>query len=559
DMGYITVLRDQDARRIAAGEVIERPASIVRELLDNALDAGAAEIEVHLLEGGIREVRVIDNGSGMDREDLDLCWRPHATSKIRCFEDIYTTRTLGFRGEALSSIAACSRLTLTTRRKAAPSAFRLRLAGGGTQSLEECTGSEGTVASVQDVFYAMPGRKKFLKRPSTEAFMCRQQVIEKAIPPPSVSFRLFSEGELKFFLPPGDLAERIRLIHPDIPWDSQIYDIEDSENLHIIAGHPGIARRDRKLIHIFVNGRKINEFALVQAVEYAFSDHLPGGSYPVAFVLLTVDPKDVDFNIHPAKREAKFRNLPELHHAVLAAIKNKLAVKPSLSGSSGSFGSSAHPLFVFERAAFPVTAFNRAEFEPAAPAEAYAGAGQQEIQYIGQVFGLFLIAMEGDTLYFIDQHAAHESILYSMYEEKKPAVQTMLTPISLTLEEDEEPSFASSIDAFGELGFTIKGKGAGSYEIHTLPEIVLGAEDAAVSFIRENRGTLEDLKKVLYAGLACKKAVKEGETLDSLTARDIINRVFLEGLTRCPHGRPIFFSLGRERMAELVGRTGPAF
>lgn len=611
-MGIIHRLSTQDARRIAAGEVIDRPASILRELLDNAIDAGATEIEVRLLEGGIREIRVIDNGSGMCREDLEMSFQSHATSKISVFEDIYRTRTLGFRGEALSSIAACSRLTIVSGQSAEESAHRLDVQGGSLKSITPSGPMRGTVVTVQDVFYSMPGRKNFLKRPSSEMAVCKQQFFEKTIPHPGIAFRLFADGDLKILATAGELSERIRALYPEIPWNNQMLDIRETGDsatsviaagertsaadtghrgnaveVHIIAGTPAIERRDRKLIQIYVNRRRINEFALVQAVEYAFSTVMPGGAYPAAFVLLSLDPQTVDFNIHPAKREAKFRNLPEVHRKVQAAIRARLQRESDFS-PAGAFNAaqakllsrtpyspeSGSPLFFGEEgpvfSLYPQTPYTAAspgpftrigsrlrsdQETPGQPATVDTGGAR----YLGQVFGMFLLVEWKNLLYFIDQHAAHERILYASYEAAEIVTQPLLTPYPLDLEDDQTVLIREAQPALAELGIIIEKTGQDCYSIVSVPANARGEEKDLSRFIVKNMGNTNDIRKLLFADLSCRKAVKEGEYVDALTARELITGVFAKGLTHCPHGRPLFFTLSRDKMAELVGRTGPVF
>ena len=301
--GRVRVLSEPVARKIAAGEVIDRPFAAVRELLDNAIDSGADEITLTLEGGGIEGIAVRDNGCGMIREDLEICWLPHATSKIESMEDLESVLTLGFRGEALSSMAACSRLEIVSSRN--EKAFRLTIHGGKMLELISHRGAPGTSVTVKGLFYNMPARRRFLKSSRGEITMCRRIFLEKAAAHPEVAFRLFIDGVLKNYLPVSSPLERIpaawpRLAPPSSWWETQA----EGDGFRITAVHarPEISRKDRQYIQIYANRRRIDEFALVQAVQYAYDAWMPGGTFPTAFIFIDVDPSLVDFNIHPATR-----------------------------------------------------------------------------------------------------------------------------------------------------------------------------------------------------------------------------------------------------------------
>ncbi|RKX88794.1 MAG: DNA mismatch repair endonuclease MutL, partial [Spirochaetes bacterium] len=303
----IQILRDTVALRIAAGEVIDRPFSVVRELIDNAVDCGAGNIDLYVEGGGIERIRVVDNGSGMSLEDLKKCYLPHATSKISEMEDLESLKTLGFRGEALSSIGACSRLEIISSETGAD-AGRLVVSNGALRDLSPYKGNKGTIVDVSGLFHAMPARKKFLKRPSAEAAACKKVFIDKVLPFCEISFRYFQDGAMKLFFPVSSLKERVINAYPGILNKDLTREMESSTedfSVRIIAADPSVNRKDRRYIQLFVNNRRINDFSLLQAVEYGFSEFLPGGTYPVAFVFIKIKPSLIDVNIHPAKKEVK--------------------------------------------------------------------------------------------------------------------------------------------------------------------------------------------------------------------------------------------------------------
>ncbi|MBR5672693.1 MAG: DNA mismatch repair endonuclease MutL, partial [Spirochaetales bacterium] len=326
----IHVLDKVTASKIAAGEVIDRTSSVVRELLDNAIDAGAAEISVYLTGGGIKEIRVIDNGSGMSKADLDICFLPHSTSKLSSADDLFNIQTMGFRGEALASIAASAKLEITTSLDGFKGCT-ISIDGGNIKDFGAVKANKGTVVSVQDLFCYLPARRKFLKSPAAETSSCRTVFYEKALAFPGITFRLFLDGKLTSYLPAATLKKRVADAYPSLAPEKLYHQVEakcDGYSVTILFPGVEVVRRDRRDIHIYVNNRPIQEFALVQAVCYGLSAYFPGGTYPAAFVFIQIDPALVDFNIHPTKRECKLRNQSQIYGAITNMIRNALIRKP---------------------------------------------------------------------------------------------------------------------------------------------------------------------------------------------------------------------------------------
>ncbi|MBQ3837831.1 MAG: DNA mismatch repair endonuclease MutL, partial [Treponema sp.] len=333
----VKILNAETARKIAAGEVIDRPASIVRELLDNAVDSGATEINVEIEGGGIDKIRVQDNGCGMNREDLAVAAHPHATSKISTDTDLLNLTTLGFRGEALASIAAVARLTISSGE------WKMRCSIMEDHIIEPRSPIAGTVVSSENLFENFPARRQFLKRPASETKMCRQTFLEKALPRPDIAFRLSVDGQLRNDFRAGQsLRERFYEAlgiqqSPDL-----FYEIKGSGfgfSFSLVVGDPCVARQDRKDIYIYVNGRRIAEYSLVQAIEYGTQGYFPNGTHPAAALFAQVQPDMVDFNIHPAKKEARFKDIAGLHHGVSSALREffrALSVRQMKSGLEGT-------------------------------------------------------------------------------------------------------------------------------------------------------------------------------------------------------------------------------
>lgn len=632
-------LNDIVARRIAAGEVIDRPAAVVRELIDNALDAGADTIELSLRQGGLEEIRVTDNGRGMTPEDLKLCFLPHTTSKISAVEDLYRLQTLGFRGEALASMAACARLEIVSRRAEAggedsssgdSQAWRLSLDSQGKPAVDPVSGSTGTAVTVKEIFFAMPGRKNFLKNPGAEAALCRQTLIEKALSFPDVAFRYFQDDKLKLFLPPSDPVQRIAAAYPARQLTGLLHHRRfDRElfSLDIVGGTPSLFRRDRKQIGVYINQRSVAEYALVQAVEYGYGELLPGGQFPVCFLFLELDPELVDFNIHPAKKEIRLRKKQEIHREVVAAVreflspyrKNPSTLSPqnredgkNSFGESGLFGSPSAPpqrtpalspaaesprgrssvetprtgesrpsrlyrersvpeaLHAPRRKQEPETA-GRTDWDSVraicrdrpVPSPADSPQSSQTPQeppvsllYHGTLFGFFLLIEQGDTFYLIDQHAAHERILFEEFRTRPPESQPLLVPYRFEVSRDEETSLEALIPAAAQVGVELaRGEDPGTWELRSVPAILEEYKADIVALILDFSGDSQEWQRALYARASCHRAVKDGDRLDSIAALELAEQALALPVPRCPHGRPIWIALSRRELLSQIKRA----
>jgi len=541
----IRILRDEVSRKIAAGEVIDRPSSIVRELLDNALDAGARAIDVYLEAGGLSRIRVVDDGAGMDKEDLSLCWQPHATSKIETEDDLLTATSLGFRGEALSSVALCSRLVMVSCSQEGAAAHRLEVLGGRLVALDTSQGRRGTVVDVAELFFNYPARKKFLRGASSESGLCRSIFVDRAAAHPAVAFRLFSEGQLRLSLLPASPRERIAHAYDHLI-DARLLR-EASENgegfsVLVVAGGPDFRRRDRKLLQCFVNKRRVTEFSLLQAAEFGFAGYVPGGWHPAAFVFVEIDPSLVDFNIHPAKKEVRFRNLPEVHRAVVAAVKKMLEPQASLDRAPMAEGA-------WPGGAWPASdALDKPLF--ALPEAMPVGAG---IRFLGQVFGVFLIFELPGRLLMMDQHAAHERILYERFAARAPIMQEMLFPLCFDVTEDEEGRLMAAQGELEGIGIGLRRAGARAMEITAVAADLKPLPEATLVEMVRGAGAGQ-WRHSLIATAACRLAVKEGDRVDPVTAHELCVQALALPVPRCPHGRPIWHELTEESLLRLVDR-----
>jgi len=583
----IRILPRAVARKIAAGEVIDKPCAAVRELLDNAIDSGASEIALSLNSGGIDGIRISDNGSGMGREDLELCWLPHATSKIVDLEDLERVRTHGFRGEALSSLASCARLEIVSAQEG--KAHRLVVHGGERVEFGAFHGAQGTSVSLSGLFYNMPARRKFLGTERSEAAMCQRIFSEKATAHPGITFKYFVDEKPKKLYLAAPRLERVAACWPHLAQKSSWIETlagEDGLQIHVVHLRPEIGRKDRKYIRIFANRRRIDEFSLVHAVTYAYAPWMPGGSFPIAFVFIEVDPSLIDFNIHPAKKEVRFRNLYDIRHSLTEAIRKNLAEGGYRKQSGGGIGSHNMTLFAGDQRDKWASMGSRAPQRQDKPAGLKAGIGDQskvdkresadfarevtrgrferfspvplpegtDFRYLGQSLGVFLVVESGDSLFIVDQHAAHERLLYEKFRAAKPQSDRLLIPRLLNLDGAAGAKLEQRKSDLAALGIEISKNAEDLWCLTALPSIAKNLEDAIVQFLEEGGVGIDALEPAFWADLSCKSAVKDGAVLDENAAHQLLEQVFELENPHCPHGRPLWFEITRSELFELLGR-----
>jgi DNA mismatch repair protein MutL len=576
-MGSIRVLPPETARLIAAGEVIDRPASALRELLDNAIDAGAGEISSRIEEGGIGLIRVTDDGAGMDREDLELAALPHATSKIRDADDLLRARTLGFRGEALASIAAAAGLEILSMTESARSAYRIRARpGAAAPTIEAAAGRKGTTVAVTDLFKDFPARRQFLKRPQAEAALCRQVFEDKAAAHPGLLFRFESGSARPVVLPPGDHVSRIAQLCPDIPREflhAVKFSGQGFEGTVVAAG-PSFSRPDRRLLRAFVNRRRVQDWSLMQSLDYAFSGYLPGGLHPAAFLFLEIDPALADFNIHPAKKEVRLKDPETPRRAIVRAVQDFLGAltrrDPAQALPDASIelallevdGMEAGRAFVSGAgAAAPDRGDGRTSWADYDAVRERAASGRgpvlprpanaDGVRYVGRALGPFLLFERGGELWFLDQHAAHERMLFDELSSRPPASQELLVPEAIECEDEAEAArIAEAARRLPAAGFRIERDGDG-WVVAAAPAPL--AKRAAEAVRELARGSGDPLRSAL-ALAACRAAVKDGDELDAAAAESLIAGALALPEPRCPHGRPIWTRITREQLYRLVRR-----
>ncbi|MCL2557263.1 MAG: DNA mismatch repair endonuclease MutL [Treponema sp.] len=583
-MGIIRILPPEEARKIAAGEVIDRPLALIREFIDNAIDSNPSIIEVSIEGGGSVKAEVSDDGRGMGPGDLELCYLPHATSKIRCLDDLGAAETLGFRGEALAAMAAVARLEIISREEGAEEAWRLDVGPGEAfpARIERAARTRGTTARAVELFRTIPARKRFLKRESSEGALCRQAFIEKALAFHQIAFRFENDGRAKDFFPrAATKKERFadalleegqkRFLH-------EIHVVGEGFSADVVIGGPELSRGDRRLLHVFANGRRIQDYSLLLALENGAQGWFPNGTHPVGALYLEIDPALADFNIHPAKREARFKDQAAIYRAISDTLKNfcRRAI-PAHSfddARNGSVGESlaqlalepmlidverAHPhlqAIAFERRENALSDFAVAEKPPNyGEARSFdAERSLDEARYAGRVFGLFLLAERGNRLYIIDQHAAHERILYDRLMSGRVPSQELLVPIFFATESaDDERFIEAERERLAQMSLTIAREGEG-WKVSALPAgWTLDAGETVREILACEPGARASERWAMT--YCCHKALRDGDYLDDGAAAALAREALALPDPRCPHGRPVWTEISREALFKAVRRT----
>lgn len=565
----IRLLAPEVSSQIAAGEVIERPASVVKELLENAIDAGAGAISVAVADAGKRLIEVADDGSGIAPAELVLAVSRHATSKLASAEDLFRISTLGFRGEALASIASVSRLTITTRLASAHEGARLRAEGGRAAGVEPVGGPAGTVVRVEELFYNVPARLKFLKADATERRAIDSLMTRYALAYPRVRFKLAEDSTL-ILQTAGDGDRRAIL--------AALYGVEIARQLlEISAQEPGIGlsgfvsptsvtRSNRREITVFVNGRWVQDTPLTTAMLQAYHTLLMVGRYPLGALFLEVEPADVDVNVHPAKAEVRFKNPDRVFGFVQRAVKHGLlAYAPVPTMTPHLWDTKSHqPDPTWELAH---DAPDARTAPPPSAARLPAAGHLPLLRLIGQIGGAYLVAEGPDGLYLVDQHAAHERVLFEklvrQHEDKNVAAQTLLTPATVTLPPEPAMVLISRLPTLQHLGFTIEEFGPNTFQVRAVPALFgSGDPSAAVHAIvedfEEDESPLQNQIEKMLAARVCKRmAVKAGQPLSPAEQGALIADLeACDSPRTCPHGRPTMIHLSVEMLERQFGRRG---
>ena len=593
---------------------------MVKELVENSIDAGARKIEVLIRRGGISSIRVVDDGCGMDRDDGLLCLERHATSKIRTGEDLAAIHTLGFRGEALPSIASVSRFRLATREHGALAGTEVIVHGGKIESVKDCGDAPGTQIEVRSLFYNLPARRKFLRTENTESSHVEHQLHLQAIGHPEIGFVFVNDDRLVYQLPPtGHLRERIRdLCGPELAAELLEVPEFEGENIRIrgFLGKAGVSRSSRAQQLIFLNGRAVENSTLNYALREGYHTALMKGQHPVTFLFIEMDPAAVDVNVHPAKREVRFRNGAEVRDAVVEAVRRTLETdrgewsatfradstggevanevsgfRFKVSGSSPVAGPETPALippaeqFALRRdwSAFPtpqppppqvlpsstipkIPAPVSPEIPEAAKPETGPASTRDGFKILGVLGKLYVLMENSSGLVLVDQHAAHERILFEEMLQRMEAqgvpTQRLLLPLTLQVSPRDADWITNHLDVLNRAGIGLEPFGAGTFKIDALPTFLRGSEPSQLlrEIIDDLRETSSQTSKLrlgedMIAKTVCRHAVKANDLLrEPELVRLVQDLLACELPYCCPHGRPTMIQISYGELEKKFGR-----
>ena len=603
-MSRIALLAENVASQVAAGEVVERPASVVKELVENSLDAGATRIEVQVRRGGIASIRVVDDGSGMDRDDALLCLERHATSKIRTGADLAAIHTLGFRGEALPSIASVSRFRLATREHGALAGTEVVVNGGKIEHVRDAGEAEGTQIEVRSLFFNLPARRKFLRTENTEASHVEHAVQLQAIGHPHVGFVLLNEERVVFQLPAGQsLRERIADLC-GATLAKELIEVPEfaTDELAVrgFIGKAGVSRSSRQQQLVFLNGRPVENSTINFALREGYHTALMKGQHPVTFIFVEMDPAAVDVNVHPAKREVRFRDPASVRDAVVEAVRR--ALESDRGAWSQTFRAAPEPALIPEPeqlalrrdwSGLPVqpgplrgaelSTPNAKRQTPNEDASPPAERGTEDLRaplnsqpstlnsassfkILGVLGKLYVLMENAGGLVVVDQHAAHERILFEemrrRMEQQGVPTQRLLLPLTLEVGPKDADWIARHLDVLARAGLGLEPFGAGTFKIDALPTFLRTTDPSQLlrDIIDDLRETSTQTSKLrlgedMIAKTVCRHAVKANDVLrEPEFVRLVQDLLACELPYCCPHGRPTMIQLGYLELEKKFGR-----
>ena len=612
-MGRIALLPDEVASQVAAGEVIERPASVVKELVENCIDARASRIEVAIARGGVSVIRVVDDGTGMDRDDALLSLERHATSKIRTGQDLARIHTLGFRGEALPSIASVSRFRLSTRARDALEGTEILVNGGKIESVRASGEAPGTQIEVRSLFYNLPARRKFLRSDNTEASHVQHQLSLQAIGHPKIGFVSIRDQSIVFQTPPaGTLAERIRDLRGSELFE-QLLEIQsepaDGITISGFLGRAGVSRSTKAEQILFVNGRPVENITIQHGLREGYHTALMKGQYPVTFLFLEMDPEAVDVNVHPAKREVRFREPDAVRNAVAESIRKTLEtdrgrwsqafrkpVRTTKLPEPGEHTALTDPIpplippseqFALRRdwaefhsipggrssmpSAFPVVIGSPSPSDFSQPmalteAPSFSGKSVYEFKILGVLGKLYILMENGEGLVLVDQHAAHERILFEKLrrdmESEGVPTQRLLIPLTVNVTPKDYDWITTNAPTLEKMGFSLEPFGNSTLKIDGIPQF-FRTDDPSVAI----RQLVDELRSMttatsrlrmgedVIAKTVCRHAIKANDDLRLPEVEKLLKDLMLCELPYCcPHGRPTMIQIGYGELEKKFGR-----
>lgn len=606
----IIELPKQVADKIAAGEVVDRPVSVVKELIENAIDAGASSIIVEIRKGGKTYIRITDNGSGIEKEDVEIAFNRHATSKIAQAKDLDHITTLGFRGEALASIAAVSHTELITKTENSQTGIRLKIVGGNIVEKSEIGCPEGTTLIISNLFFNTPARLKFLKQDSTEASLIIDLVSKVSLAYPNIKFRLINNGSIIFStLGNGNSYQNILSIYSQEIGGNliKVEEKDDNHKLEAYISPPEIHKSTKKNQIFFINGRYIKSNIIEKAVSNAYSEKLSEGRQPIVFLFLQIQPDKLDVNIHPNKKEVRFDNESEIQHWIEKALRKVLNsgsaipeiktdnffkyekpeekniikaeqvnIKLLRETQTGYSPKTEH----IESKPYPPKIISIPEItnrEKESQLQQFVPEVRPQnekitqtlfdmlsLTILGSVFSTYIAACDADQFYLIDQHAAHERILYEelldAFNNSKPSVQRLLNPFIIEVSVTSKYEISDCLDFIAKMGFEIENFGIKSYIVKAVP-VFMDIHDAKefledlLENIFENPDFKDHKRIEKVISNSCKKAIKANDTLDRLEIKHLIEKLSkTNNPFSCPHGRPVFIKLSKKEIEKMFKR-----
>ena len=571
-MSKIKVMDEVLANKIAAGEVVEKCASVVKELVENSIDAGSTEIKIELIESGVKEIKVTDNGKGMDREDAILCFSRHATSKIIDEDDLYHIHTLGFRGEALASIASVSNITLIT--STGDIGTTVYINGGKIEKVENSDSRKGTVISVKNLFYNTPARLKHLKSLYAELANIEEYINKISLAHPEIRFSLYNDSKELFRTDgSGNLLKCINSIY-GINVSKKMLDVESNSDDYDITGYislPEVYKSNRNSIITIVNGRVVKNTELNRTINDSYHGFKPDNYYPIVVLNINVDTTLVDVNIHPTKMDIKFSNLEDLKEQVSKMIRDRICVKnliPKIENTHKEEITYEKIKLDFDT---PIVSEEEVTYEVNTE---YSEIENEEIESmpimypIGLVHGTYIIAQNDEGMYIIDQHAAKERINYEIVLDKlsnpKKESISMLVPLTLEFSNNEFTILKENFDFLRELNFDIEEFGINSVIIKAHPVwLPLGNENNAIKKIlelvieKEKGFSIERFNDHLAATMACKMSIKANTSITLKEMENLLNDLRnCKNPYNCPHGRPTTIHYSDYDLEKLFKRSG---
>jgi DNA mismatch repair protein MutL len=578
----IKILPDNLINKIAAGEVVERPSSVVKELIENAIDAGAAEIVVSIEQAGKRLIRVTDNGSGMSREDALTAFERHATSKIALEADLETIRTMGFRGEALSSIASVAQVRMVTTQKGSGSGTIVEIEGGTIKNISEGAAPQGTSFEVNHLFYNTPARLKFLKSASTEFSHIIATVSRQAIAHPDIRFKLTHGKTTVFDLPASSgIRDRVFQIHGSELADSllEFSGGRDSVRVYGMISKPNHDRGDRSYQEFYVNSRYVKNASLSHALYAAFADLIMRDRHPVGFIFIDLDPALVDVNVHPAKAEVRFRNQSQIHDLVRDVIREALGNhgRPAEDAARQGSADRIREIVVdFTSRTPPDQAYGirNGSLDLGKPSATGYITSRSELDVpisallypLAQVHDSFIVAQSNDGMALIDQHAAHERVLFEKLQDEYAsgtiAVQNLLLPIQAEFGHAEKDILSEYLPELNRLGFHVEDFGSGTFVIKAVPALMTGGDHKRLLFdildeikVHGKSGKMDVLRDEVLSVMACHPAIKVHRRLSIQEMEGLLNDLFSCRMPHsCPHGRPTVVRFSMDEIKRMFKR-----